>query len=271
LWAPQVQDTVAAIAKGADNAQRRAAITAALDNAGLAYTTETFEDARKRSGVNVIVSLDSGAAKTLLLGAHYDRVEPGQGVLDNGASCAVLLGLLRSVKAQPLRNYNVRGVFFDLEEGGLGGSRAYLDTLRRSARQMPDLAVNLDIFGYGDSFFATASNALGPPASALKRAGADAGLAVQILPPAQYPSSDHNSMIAAGIDTLGIALIADAEIRALLSGAGGAPPRVLTIIHTANDTLDVLRVAEVEKGAAVLEQFLRLLDEDATAAATPGR
>ena len=52
------------------------------------------------------------------------------------------------------------------------------------------------------------------------------------------------------------------EVDAVLSRrAQSAPPRVLTIIHTTRDVLDVLHVAEVEKGAQALERFLRLVDD----------
>lgn len=71
-------------------------------------------------------------------------------------------------------------------------------------------------------------------------------------------------MIAAGIETLGIALIDGAEVDGIMAGGNGPPPRVLTIIHTPKDAIDVLNVAEVARGTQAIEQLLRLVDSGGT-------
>ena len=55
-------------------------------------------------------------------------------------------------------------------------------------------------------------------------------------------------------------LIDGAEIDAVMAGGQGPPPRVLTIIHTPKDAIDVLNVAEVEKGTQAIERLVRLVD-----------
>jgi aminopeptidase S len=157
----------------------------------------------------------------------------------------------------------VRVVFFDLEEVGLLGSKAYF--ARTANEPRPAYAANLDIFSYGDAFFITASNAVGPLTAKFQKAAADSGLDIRMSSPAQYPDSDHQSMIAAGIETLGIGLIDKAEVDPVLAIVGGGapqgpPPRVLTIIHTARDTMEVFRAEDVEKGAVAIERFVRSLD-----------
>jgi Zn-dependent M28 family amino/carboxypeptidase len=197
-----------------------------------------------------------------LLGAHLDRVAAGQGVLDNGASCAVLVHLLEAFKARPLRNYTLRVAFFDLEETGLNGSQAFFEPVRNGSKPAPAFAANLDIFGYGDTFFATSSAETGPLAKAFRQAATDSGLSVRFSPVAQYPASDHRNMMSAGIETLGIALIDGKEVDTIL-GRGqpsDGPPKVLTIIHTSRDVLEVLNLQEIEKGAVALERFVRLVD-----------
>jgi hypothetical protein len=69
-------------------------------------------------------------------------------------------------------------------------------------------------------------------------------------------------MMSAGIETLGIALIDGKEVDTIL-GRGqpsDGPPKVLTIIHTSRDVLEVLNLQEIEKGAVALERFVRLVD-----------
>jgi hypothetical protein len=122
--------------------------------------------------------------------------------------------------------------------------------ISNGSKPAPAFAANLDIFGYGDTFFTTASKPAGMLANALQRAGMEGGIAVRFSPPAQYPSSGHSNMMAAGVETLEIALIDGAEVDAVLGERGqgpAAPPRVLTIIHSPRDTMDVLRVTNVEK------------------------
>src|SRR5262249_23167120 len=137
------------------------------------------------------------AVQTLLLGAHYDRVAQGQGAVDNAASCAVVIELLTAFKAKPLENYSVRAVFFDLEEGGLVGSQAYIAKIR--AGGLPALAVNLDIFAYGDTFFANPSAPGGRLATALQQAAEQSSVQVRFVTERnQYPASDHRPMMAAG-------------------------------------------------------------------------
>jgi Zn-dependent M28 family amino/carboxypeptidase len=258
----RVGEHISAIAKGADNAERRAAITRILEANRVEFSLEEFTASPTRTGTNVVAALGQSAPQTILLGAHYDRVAAGLGALDNGAGCAVLLRLVESFKTKPLEGYNLRFVFFDLEENGLLGSRAHFDAIRNQQTARPLYAINLDVFGYGDTIFATPSHPAGPLVEALQKAGKEMSVPVTKAAPSAYPSSDHRTMIAAGVETLGISLL-DAIDVAKLTRAGPAddptPPRVLTLIHTAQDTTDVIRAEEIEKALPLLERVLRAL------------
>jgi hypothetical protein len=114
--ATSFHDSIAAIAEGPDTAGRRNAITHQLEASGINYRLDDFTFSNL-SGTNIVAEVPSKRpGKVFLLGAHYDRVVQGQGVVDNGASCAVLLRLLGEFKSKPLENYSIKAVFFDLEE-----------------------------------------------------------------------------------------------------------------------------------------------------------
>jgi Zn-dependent M28 family amino/carboxypeptidase len=251
-------DVLPAIADGADSAARAQAITDSLKRAGIQYRLEDFTFPAF-SGSNIVADVPGQhAAKTFLLGAHYDRVAQGRGAVDNAASCVVLLDLLARFQSKPLANYNVKAVFFDLEEHGLVGSQAYFAKPRDGER--PSFALNLDIFGYGDAFFATGSAVDGPLMAALQQAAKEAAIPVRVVAsPNQYPASDHRIMIAAGLETVGLALIDGAEIDAILQRSGPAP-RIMTIIHTPEDTIDKVRDDDVAKAVPVVERMIRLID-----------
>jgi aminopeptidase S len=256
--AADFMERTANIAGGQDTAARRRTITDSLQAAGIEYRLDEFSLPRF-SGTNIVVDIPGkSSSKVFLLGAHYDRVSVGHGAVDNAASCAVLLQLLKEFNANPLNNFSIRGVFFDLEEAGLVGSQAYLASIRD--KQMPADAVNLDIFGYGDTLFAATSSMEGPLAQALRRAAQENSLQLRLVEPAQYPASDHRPMIAAGVETLGLALIDGAEIDPILRRSAQAP-RILTIIHTTEDTTDKIRGLDIEKAFPVLVRTIRGVDE----------
>jgi Zn-dependent M28 family amino/carboxypeptidase len=194
----------------------------------------------------------------MVVGAHLDRVSVGRGAVDNGASCAALIEIAAAIKASPLTRATLQIVFFDREEVGLVGSRAFF----AAAGRRVDYAINMDIFAYGDTIFATASHADGMLLRLLKMAADESRLPVRDVPRNRYPTSDHISMMNAGVETLGLALIDAADVDGVLAmGANGAArPRILTIIHTPNDTLNEVRPAEVARGIAMVERLIRAVD-----------
>jgi Zn-dependent M28 family amino/carboxypeptidase len=254
--ADQLRQTTAAIAAGDTTADRRAAITDRLKVAGVDFHVEEFVSGT-RSGTNIVATLPGKpGTRTLLLGAHYDRVAKGHGAVDNAASCAVLLALIERLKSQPAANA-VTVVFFDLEELGLLGSRSYFQSHAGSA--LPAQAMNFDIFGYGETFFVTPSKADSPLLTSLQQAASELGFPVRSIPMTQYPSSDHRSMALAGIETLGVTLIDGLEIDSVIS-PGPVRPKILSMIHTDADTMDQIREQDMAKAFPVLERTIRLLD-----------
>jgi aminopeptidase S len=256
-----------AIVAGEGSAGRRAAIEAALKALDVTPELLPFGEGN-RAGVNVAVTIPAkdagldvsgdvsvpggGNKPAILIGAHYDRVTSGQGAVDNGASCAALLELIAAFKASPPERYTLRFVFFDKEEAGLLGSRAYLSKAER-----PVYAVNMDVFAYGDTLFTVASRNGGALVRALRAAGESAGIPVRDVPPAQYPGSDHQAMMAVGIETVGIALMDADDAEGILKDRR---PRILRLIHSARDTLAEVRPEQVVRALPVVERLLRTVE-----------
>ncbi len=68
------------------------------------------------------------ADEIVIIGGHYDSWHGGTGAVDNASGCAVALEAARILKAigvQPRRT--IRVAFWDYEEGGLNGSREYVN------------------------------------------------------------------------------------------------------------------------------------------------
>ncbi|HEU0029912.1 MAG TPA: M28 family peptidase [Kofleriaceae bacterium] len=83
------------------------------------------------NGANVFATIPAtmGDGKMIVVGAHFDTVTNSPGANDNASGVAVVLAIARYLKDTPCRTAPVTIVFFDQEELGLFGSRAYAQTL----------------------------------------------------------------------------------------------------------------------------------------------
>ena len=264
--APRIQRLVESIAAADSIDGRREAIVARLRALGLEPQLATFDPPAAarvgRRGTNVIARVPGGAGHTILLGAHYDRVAGGRGVIDNAAGVAAVLELAEAFVRQPLTNHIIEVALWDLEERGLRGSRARVaDSLRTP---LPRIYVNFDIFGYGDAFMVGAVNRDAPFLQRMQEAtrAARAPLTIDTL----YPPSDHVSFRRTSTESYAVSILSDEDVTKVLgmlrSGAppaGGTPP-IFRILHTDADTMDKLDAAAVARGVRVVESAIRSLD-----------
>jgi Zn-dependent M28 family amino/carboxypeptidase len=97
---------------------------------------------KKRTGRNIIGYLDNGAARTVVLGAHYDHLGYGEdgnsmlrtgekavhnGADDNASGTAALIELARILKSSKQKNNNYLFIAFSAEELGLNGSKFFTE------------------------------------------------------------------------------------------------------------------------------------------------
>ncbi|MFI5355978.1 MAG: M28 family peptidase [Opitutales bacterium] len=103
---------------------------------------------------NIVVTFPGRTAETVVVGAHFDSWDLGQGAIDNGLGTAQIFALAKLFQAHAPQNLRtVELVWFNGEEQGLWGSRHFAPTLQGR----PVVAmVNLDMVGYP-----TSVNALG--------------------------------------------------------------------------------------------------------------
>jgi carboxypeptidase Q len=84
---------------------------------------------RDVDGLNIIGEIPGGAKKDelVMIGAHFDSWHTGTGATDNGAGSAVMIEVMRILKALNLKmDRTVRIGLWGGEEEGLFGSRAYV-------------------------------------------------------------------------------------------------------------------------------------------------
>lgn len=249
---------VTAISVNADNAGRRNAVQKLLSESGLVTTEQSFTD-REFNGTNLLVDVAGDqAAPLLLIGAHLDKVDAGDGVTDNASGSAATLALARRFRDTPLRHHRVAVAFWDLEEKGLLGANAYVT----GGGEKPALYVNFDVFGWGDTLWMMTPD----PAHRLVTAAGAAAQAHGIAFSAgdRYPPTDHLAFLKAGWPAVSFSLVGADEIDSILKVFSGDKPaempKVMAVIHSGNDTLQQVDAAAVETGIDAVETALRAWD-----------
>ncbi|RYF90136.1 MAG: M28 family peptidase [Caulobacteraceae bacterium] len=249
---------------------RLAALEALLRREGLAYEIQTFAGGpagKPMQGGNVVVTLGKGK-RDILLTAHYDAKVLKDGtlagaVVDNAASVVAIIQAARQLKPGAMK-HRLRIVFFDQEELGLLGAKAYAagpDGRRVAA------VINFDVNGYGDTpFFAD------PTDPALAKAVRHACLAAgeDCLAFGAYPPSDHLAFRKAGVPETSISYLPAREAHQLwlFTHAGKTSglepdfmPRVLGLIHTPGDTMAAVEPATVERASELAVELVKAADK----------
>lgn len=191
---------------------------------------------------NLVLRLPGRSPERVIVGAHFDSWDLGQGALDNGLGVAQLYALARALRGVPLAR-TVELVWFNGEEQGLWGSRHAAAGLRDA----PIVAMmNLDMVGVP-----IAVNALGDDdlAAALERWHARR---VQPLPQGvqnvNWFGSDHTPYQIAGVRTL--------------TFHAPIPRESVRYYHDVADTIDKLpEQIVVDSTRTILEVLLALVDE----------
>ena len=252
------REDVVAISTHAGSQERRATIQALLAEAGIAATESAFT-AQDLQGANLLAHVSGDAASPLLLiGAHLDQVEVGHGVTDNASGSAVALALARRFHERPLQHHRVAVAFWDLEEKGLLGARAYV----ADGGEKPVLYVNFDVFGWGNTLWMMAPDASHPLVAA--SAAATAANGIHLSSGDKYPPTDHLAFLQADWPAVSYSLVGADEIGPILQVfSGGKPvamPKVMEVIHSENDTLGQIDATAAETGIDAVEAALRAWD-----------
>jgi hypothetical protein len=186
---------------------------------------------------NVVGEIRGGklAGEIVLVGAHLDGWDVGQGAHDDGSGCAEVLEAMRLLRALDLRPARtLRAVLFMNEENGLRGARAYREAHRdESARHV--LAIETDRGGFAPRGFST--DASGDAFASLRAIAARLEPAGASLLRAGGGGADVSILHQDGV-----------PLMELLS----EPSRYFDVHHSERDILDAVNPRELELGAAVL-------------------
>lgn len=102
---------------------------------------------RSRLG-NVVCTLPGTGADSIIVGAHFDCIDEGYGIVDNWSGASLLPSLYESLASRP-RKHTYIFVGFTDEEKGMVGSEAYARQMTPVERTHTHAMVNLDTLGLG--------------------------------------------------------------------------------------------------------------------------
>jgi Zn-dependent M28 family amino/carboxypeptidase len=111
---------------------------------------KTLSEWREVETSNIIATFPGTSPKKIVIGAHFDSWDLGQGAIDNGNGTAVLYDLASLIKKIfPNNYYTIELVWFNGEELGLWGSKKYMEMHKND-----DIIymINMDMIGTPTGF-----------------------------------------------------------------------------------------------------------------------
>ena len=255
------------------NDLRLAVLEEELQRRRLPYALRPFPhagaDDDRTNGHNVVVGLGAGPP-AVIVGGHFDadRLDDdtlSHGAVDNAAGVLVLLRVAETLREVALAG-TVHVVFFDMEELGLLGSRAYVQSLDPAPGAV---MVNVDIVAYGDTLLYGPGNLSPEHPLAGHVHSVCARHAVACVGTPRMPPSDDRSFRQAGIPAVSLALLPAEEAHRtwlFLNGdlsdtlRGALTPPILRTIHTERDTADKLEPEALTRAARIVTDLVLGLD-----------
>jgi hypothetical protein len=223
---------------------REAELKKLFIESGCAADQLSEQSVKKKQPPNLICVLPGASQDEIVVGAHFDHVDEGDGVVDNWSSASLLPSLLFSVR-QDHRNHTYVFIGFMGEEEHLVGSEYYAEHLLPEQRQRIRAMVNMDTLGLGPTEVWTSH-------SDPTLAGLLGGMANNL----------HLPLYGVNVEKVGTT---DSE-----SFARYKIPRItihtltqqtLPILHSRHDNLDKIRMSDYYDSYKLIAAYLVALDQ----------
>ncbi|HEX3106306.1 MAG TPA: M28 family peptidase [Terriglobales bacterium] len=97
---------------------------------------------------DLVCVLPGQSERVIIVGAHFDHVDAGDGLVDNWSGASLLPTLYQGLRATP-RQHTFIFASFSGEEKGEIGSRAYVNSMSNEDVKRTSAIVNMDTLGLG--------------------------------------------------------------------------------------------------------------------------
>jgi hypothetical protein len=130
------------------DAEREQILKTAFQQVGCHDQNLSEQPVKHAKQPNLICVLPGASDSEITVGAHFDHVSEGSGVVDNWTGAAMLASFYQALSTEP-RKHKFVFIAFSGEEEGLFGSEEYAKQLTPEAIAKIRVMVNLDSLGMG--------------------------------------------------------------------------------------------------------------------------
>jgi Zn-dependent M28 family amino/carboxypeptidase len=228
--------------KGSDS-ERETTVKKLFRSAGCPEGKLTEQAVTGSKQPNVICVLPGSADAVIVVGAHFDHVAAGDGVVDNWSGASMLPSLYQALKTKP-RKHTFIFVAFTAEEKGLVGSEFYVNSLTSDQIKKIDAMVNMDTLGLGPTEV-WASRSDQKLVQALYKMANTLKLPLKGVNVDGVGESDEESFIKRNVPTITIHSLTPATVR---------------VLHSSRDNYGAIHLSDYYDSYRLLTGYLVLLD-----------
>jgi Zn-dependent M28 family amino/carboxypeptidase len=229
-----------------NNKQREATLKQMFAEAGCDDQHLSEQSVKGSKLPNVICFLPGSSNKLIIVGAHFDRVSQGDGVVDNWSGASLLPSLYEAVKAES-REHSYVFIGFTDEEQGEVGSRFYARQMTTEQVAATDAMVNMDTLGLAPTEI-WASHSDNQLYAVLQRIAQALNLPLTAVNVDQVGSSDGEQFAARKIPRI--------TIHSLTQQTWNEG-----ILHTSKDRFSAIRLDDYYQTYRLLAAYVTYLDQ----------
>jgi Peptidase family M28 len=229
-----------------NNLQREATLKEMFAGAGC-DDQHLSEQAVKGSKLpNIICLLPGSSDKFIIVGAHFDHVSTGDGVVDNWSGASLLPSLYQGIRTKPRKHTFIFIGFTDEEQGELG-SQFYARHMTKEEVAATEAMVNMDTLGLAQTEVWASRSDKG-------LTGALVYLANQLKIPVTGANVDQ-------IGSTDSVQFSDRKIPSITIHSLTQENWNARVIHTSQDKFSAVRLDDYYETYRLLAAYLVLLDE----------
>ena len=225
------------------NPKREEALQTLFEEAGCTGEQLAEQPVKGSHTPNVICTLKGTEDNTVIVGAHYDKVNNGHGIVDNWSGASLLPSLFQGLHAKPRRLTFVFIGFTD-EEQGLIGSKFYASRLSKEQRETIRAMINIDSLGLSDTkvWLSYADKRLAAGAFAVAR-------------------SLNLPLAAVNVEKVGLSDAGSFREKKIPSiDFHSVTQETLSILHSSRDTFSAIQMSAYQESYTFLVAYLAYLD-----------
>jgi putative aminopeptidase FrvX len=229
---------------GTANLEREQTLRDLFTESGCSGAKLAEQIVKAKKPPNVICSLPGVELdSTIIVGAHFDFVKAGQGVVDNWSGASLLPSLFQSLNAIP-RRHNFLFVGFTDEELGLLGSSYFVRGLTKFDLRSIAAMVNMDSLGTGPTRFET-DRSDKRLTDSLAAVAATVKIPIGIVNAHQVGRSDSDSFQDKKVPSINIHSLTK---------------ETFPILHSSRDRMDAIHMDDYYASYRLIAAYLAFLD-----------